>query len=68
MGNLTNYFICILLFGSSSTIGFRINNANDENHWWQERSVIYQIYPRSFRDSDGDGIGDLRGNKSKTIG
>lgn len=30
------------------------------NQWWKE-SVIYQIYPRSFYDSNGDGIGDLRG-------
>jgi oligo-1,6-glucosidase/glucan 1,6-alpha-glucosidase len=31
-----------------------------ENSWWKQ-SVVYQIYPRSFKDSNGDGIGDLRG-------
>lgn len=31
-----------------------------QRSWWKE-SVVYQIYPRSFADSNGDGIGDLRG-------
>ncbi|MFZ8758330.1 glycoside hydrolase family 13 protein [Microbacterium sp. HMH0099] len=32
--------------------------------WWK-RAVVYQVYPRSFQDSDGDGVGDLRGVLSR---
>lgn len=34
---------------------------------WYECMLQYQIYPRSFKDSDGDGIGDLRGRPKKFI-
>jgi len=35
-------------------------NNSFEPDWWQSE-IIYQIYVRSFRDSNGDGIGDLNG-------
>jgi alpha-glucosidase len=33
---------------------------SDKSHWW-DHAVFYEIYPRSFKDSNGDGVGDLKG-------
>ena len=37
---------------------------NNQTAWWK-KSVVYQIYPKSFYDSDGDGFGDLNGIREK---
>src|SRR5690348_5468157 len=38
--------------------------SNAAPDWWRQ-AVVYQIYPRSFADSNGDGIGDLEGIRSR---
>ncbi len=41
------------------------NKQNMQSRKWWKEAVVYQIYPRSFKDSNNDGIGDLRGIISK---
>ncbi len=53
-------FVCLLLLIACSSP----KEKNSNRTWWKE-AVVYQIYPRSFKDSDGDGIGDLKGIISK---
>ena len=58
-------FLFILLVttifgGCTETPPPETNSVDEEQVWWKE-GVIYQIYPRSFRDTDGDGVGDLKG-------
>jgi len=41
------------------------NAVDAEGHQWWQHAVFYEIYPRSFADSNNDGVGDLKGITSK---
>ena len=49
------------LFGQSAVAA---KSAKADSEWWKG-AVVYEIYPRSFQDSNGDGIGDLNGITSR---
>lgn len=55
-----SFFIFPALFYAHGHCQLNNSSSTENKKWWKE-AVVYQIYPRSFKDSDGDGVGDLKG-------
>lgn len=60
MKNIISFFAVLTIISVFS----QKNTEKIDRKWWKE-AVVYQVYPRSFKDTNADGIGDLRGIISK---
>lgn len=56
--------VFLVLVSCSKISQNNVQTNQPSKNWWKE-AVVYQIYPRSFKDTDGDGVGDLKGIISK---
>ena len=65
---MNKVFIALCCFAAIAGLSCQkkatIATQQPDRKWWKE-AVVYQIYPRSFKDANGDGIGDLKGIISK---
>jgi alpha-glucosidase len=64
-GALTTLALSLALAALATTVSTLSAQANASSDPWWKHAVVYEIYPRSYQDSNGDGIGDLNGITSR---
>ena len=62
MLRLFKSFLLIAVFAASASLSrVQAQAASSKADPWWKHAVIYELYPRSFQDTNGDGVGDLNG-------
>ena len=59
------FLVLVVMLSTSSKVTAQPKPVDAEGHQWWQHAVFYEIYPRSFADSNNDGVGDLNGIASK---
>src|SRR5258707_4697788 len=65
LSRLQTVVACTALLFAQNSLHAQTHKLDAEGHAWWQHAVFYEIYPRSFADSNNDGIGDLAGITSK---
>ena len=65
ISRIASFLVCVCVFALTAAAQTSSHAVDAEGHQWWQHAVFYEIYPRSFSDSNNDGIGDLKGITSK---
>jgi len=65
ISRIAKFLFCVCILALTATALTPAHAVDAEGHQWWQNAVFYEIYPRSFADSNNDGVGDLKGITSK---